>query len=85
MNIESLFQKCLDCLSLLQGVMSLAGQTKAQHGPEGEGQEKGETAMLIIQVRLLGSALCLTAEGVLSYTVLSHTQRRKDKVKSKKQ
>lgn len=66
------------------GFMRLAGKIKPQHGPEGEGQQKGEAAMLIIQVRLLGSALCLTAKGVLPYTVLSPTQRMKDKVESKK-
>jgi len=55
--------------------MSQAGKTKTQHAPEvdvREHQEKGEIAVMIIQVRLLGSALCLPAKDVLSYIVLSH-------------
>lgn len=48
-----------------------------------EDQEKGERAMLVIQVKLLHSALCLPAKDVLSYTVLS--QRIKDQVNSKEQ
>lgn len=68
--------------------MSLAGKTKPQCAPEAdvrEDQEKEEIAVLVIQVRLLGSAPCLPAKDVLSYIIISHTQRIKDKVKSKEQ
>lgn len=66
--------------------MSLSGKTKPQHALEAEvteDQEKGERAMLVIQVKVLGSALCLPAKDVLSYIILS--QRIKDQVKSKEE
>lgn len=56
--------------------MSLAGKTKPQHAPEAdvsEDQEKGEIAVLVIQVRLPGSALSLPTKAVLSYIVLCQT------------
>lgn len=50
-----------------------------------EDQQKREIVTLVIQVRLLGSALCLPAKDVLSCVILSHIGRIKDEVNSKEQ
>lgn len=89
MTTKSILQKylftiCLCCKEFL----SLAGKTKPPRTPEAdvtENQQKGEIAMLVIQVRLLGSALCLPPKDVLSYVILSHIGRIKDEVNSKEQ
>lgn len=84
MNVESISLKYLDCLSLLQRIYESGRQSKApacSRSRFGKDQEEGEITMLVIWVRFLGSVLCLPAKHVLSYIILSHTERIKHKIR----